>query len=162
VIDRIAERTAKRVIHDVTENVRLRVSSDIAGIRHSINRLRLETILKSAPGGTAPSQLFGDVDDDFWYWVHTEGYRGSAAVRELLPGLPDEQTQFQYVGRTGDSTLKVGLDGSRIFKKLYEDAGGDFSACSNVLTSSRVGRVIRFFLKDIDPSKLWGIDPARR
>src|SRR5437773_4722242 len=97
VIDKVAERTAKRVMDDVTENVGQRVSRDIADVRHSINRLRLDTILKSAPRGTAPRQLFGDVDDDFWYWVHTEGYRGSAAVRELLPGLPHEQTQFNYV-----------------------------------------------------------------
>ena len=159
VIDKIAERTAKRVVDEVAAEIRPIVSRDIAGIRYGVNLLRLDTILKSAPKGTPPQQLFGDVDDDFWFWVHTEGYRGSAAVRKLLPGLPHEQTQFQYVGRTGDNALKVGFAGSRIFKKLYEDVAGEFSACSNVLDfGCGWGRVIRFFLKDIDPSKLWGID----
>lgn len=162
VIDKVAESTAQRVVDEVADEISRGVSKDIAGIRYGVNLLRLDTILKSAPKGTPPWQLFGDVDDDFWFWAQTEGYRGSAALRELLPDVPHEKTQFQYVGLTGDKALKAGFDGSRVFKKLYEDVAGDFSACSNVLDfGCGWGRVIRFFLKDIDASKLWGIDPAQ-
>ncbi len=38
-----------------------------------------------------PNQLFGSVSDDFWYWLNTEGCRKSAALKEILPGMPEER-----------------------------------------------------------------------
>jgi SAM-dependent methyltransferase len=159
LIERVAESTARRVSSDIVESTAQRLSSDMAEVRNSVNMLRVATILGSASKGTPPNRLFGEVDDDFWYWVHTEGYRRSAALREILPGAPDEKTQFQCVGRVGDFALKCGLEESKVLKKIYEGIAGDFAACNNVLDfGCGWGRTIRFFLKDIDPSRLWGID----
>jgi putative ABC transport system permease protein len=104
--------------------------------------------------------LFAGVDDYFWLWLHTEGYRRSAAVRNILPGLPPEQLQFQSVGVVGDPALRFGLSASRIFKRTYErTANRQLSACRKVLDfGCGWGRIIRFFLKDIPSSRLYGID----
>src|SRR5206468_1473171 len=85
-------------------------------VRSTENMVRLGRLLDAAPDGASPDRLFGGVDDDFWLWLHTEGYRRSAAVRNILPGLPSAQTQYQYVGVVGDAAMKFGLDASRIFK----------------------------------------------
>ena len=155
LVDRLAERIAQSTAR--------RMSGDIEELRNSVNMLRLTTILNSTPEGTPPRRLFDGVDDEFWFWVHTEGYRRSELLRQILPGVPDEKTQLRYVGAIGDDALRRGLNGSRVFKELYEDMAGDFSACRNVLDfGCGWGRVIRFFLKDIDHSKLWGIDVSEK
>lgn len=147
LIDAVAARTAQRVLRDIAE------------LRNDVNMLRLTTILGSVSNDTPPNRVFGGVDDDFWYWAHTEGFRKSAALRAILPGMPDEKLQFQSVGRVGDVALKEGLAESIELKKIYEGVVGDFAACHNVLDfGCGWGRTIRFFLKDIDPSRLWGTD----
>jgi SAM-dependent methyltransferase len=152
LVDRIAERAAAKV------SVNIRNTG--WELRNSVNMFRLGSLLDAAPKDTAPNLLFGGVDDDFWLWLHTEGYRRSTAVRSILPGLPAEQIQFQYVGVIGDAAMRFGLAASRIFKELYErTAGRELSACKQVLDfGCGWGRIMRFLLKDIDPSKLRGID----
>ncbi len=127
------------------------------------NMLRLNALLDSAPNDTSPHRLFGTVDDDYWLWLHKEGCRKSAVLRKILPGMPDDKWQFQTVGVVGDAALQMGLNSSRAFKQIYEGLAGDFSECSSVLDfGCGWGRVIRFFLKDIAPSKLFGIDVVKQ
>src|SRR5687768_8472433 len=162
---RYIRRMVDRVfVEPIAERAAQKISASIAEadnrVRSTVNMFRLSSLLDAAPNGTSPNLLFGGVDDDFWLWLNTEGYRRSAAVRNILPGMPAEQLQFQSVGVIGDPALKFGLNTSRIFKKLYErTANREFSACRKVLDFGvGWGRIIRFFLKDIDPSKLHGID----
>jgi len=107
-----------------------------------------------------PFKAFSGMDDDAWFALHTDGYRKDPSIRAILPGLPDEEFQLQTVGCAGDDALRQGMGISRVFKQIYEKHAGDFSACGNILDfRCSWGRVIRFYLKDIDPSRLWGIDP---
>ncbi|MGB7539843.1 MAG: glycoside hydrolase family 99-like domain-containing protein, partial [Anaerolineales bacterium] len=109
---------------------------------------------------TNPFKTFSGMDDDAWFSLHTDGYRKDPTLRDILPGLPDEELQRQTVGCAGDDALQQGMRISRVFKQLYEKHAGDFSACGNILDFwCSWGQVIRFYLKDIDPSHLWGIDP---
>jgi ubiquinone/menaquinone biosynthesis C-methylase UbiE len=119
---------------------------------------QLRSILQSVPKKT-PNQVFGAMSDEVWFWLNTEGYRKSAAVREFLPGMPEERVQLQANGSSGDMVLRAALDIYMLFKRIFEENVGKFSACKNVLDfGCGWGRVIRFFLKDIEPKKLWGID----
>jgi SAM-dependent methyltransferase len=160
-VKRMADRLfGERIAERAAENV----SVNIADVRHeddsAVNMFRLRSLLDAAPQGAPPDRLFSGIDDDFWLWLHTEGYRRSGAVRNMLPGLPAERLQFQSVGVVGDVALKSGFDASRIFKKVYERTGHrELSACRKVLDfGCGWGRIIRFFLKDIDSSRLHGID----
>ncbi len=122
--------------------------------------LKLEKLLSGDSAKTmSPQELFGNVSDDFWLWLNTEGFRQSLALQEILPGMPDEKVQLRSNGIAGDHALVDGFIIYRWVKEIFESYAGDLAACSNVLDfGCGWGRVIRFFLKDLEPSKLWGID----
>ncbi len=106
-----------------------------------------------------PREMFRDVSDEAWLWANTEGVRNDPRIRELLPGLPDEKLQGQFTGSTGDWTLREGFQAYRLFKGFYEEYVGTFETCQRVLDfGCGWGRIIRFFLKDLEPSRLMGID----
>jgi SAM-dependent methyltransferase len=100
------------------------------------------------------------LDDPSWLWINTTGYRKSRLVRRVLPGLPPERTQLHFTGDSGDSTLTEGFRVYRLVKKLYQDSVGQVSAADHILDfGCGWGRVLRFFLKDVTPSTLYGVDP---
>lgn len=138
-----------------------------------VRRMRLDELLSASVahhvmlsgrlGPRANNQplhvLFGDLSDECWLWANTKGYRANSELRAILPGMPDEQLQTFYTGHAGDSTLAEGFAAYRVFKPLFEKHVGEFGPSRKVLDfGCGWGRVIRFFLKDIDPANLWGID----
>jgi SAM-dependent methyltransferase len=136
------------------------IRSILRTARHETVLWRLNRRIKSAPDLT-PNLLFGDLDDRSWQWVNTAGYRKSRYVRGVLPHLPPVETQLLYTGDSGDSTVREGFRAYRLFKELYEDSIGDISAAEHILDfGCGWGRVIRFFLRDVPPSTLHGVDPS--
>src|SRR5205809_880662 len=76
-------------------------------------------VLKLASSGTArPDLVFGKFSDDMWLWANTTGYRERAALRELLPAMPDEDTQARFTGLTGDDTMIRAFDSYILIKRL--------------------------------------------
>lgn len=66
-----------------------------------------------------------------------------------------------YTGGSGDSTLPARFDTYRRFKKYYETHVGPIQSCCAVLDfGCGWGRTIRFFLRDVEPEKLLGVDHA--
>jgi SAM-dependent methyltransferase len=121
----------------------------------------LEAKLESSIENEPPNKLLEGVSDDLWLWLCTEGYRRSSSLRNLLPGMPDETVQVTYTGDTGDSVLRDGWAAFKLFKSLHERYVGSITDCQNILDfGCGWGRIIRFFLKDIAPTKLWGADPV--
>jgi len=75
--------------------------------------------------------------------------------------MPDEDVQLTFTGNIGDAVLLEGFSAYRVFKELYEVYVGPLATCENVLDfGCGWGRIIRFFLKDLDSIHLWGADPA--
>jgi SAM-dependent methyltransferase len=110
-------------------------------------------------GERPPSQLFGDISDALWLWIHTEGYRRLPALRDLLPGLPEKRVQRHWTFRTGDDTLIEGFAVYLLIRELYQRHVGELRDAQAVLDfGCGYGRVIRFFLKDIDHRRLVGTD----
>jgi SAM-dependent methyltransferase len=73
--------------------------------------------------------------------------------------MPEVSVQETYTGWSGDSTLREGFDAYRIFRKCYETHVGPIAFCPAVLDfGCGWGRIIRFFLKDVEPEKLSGVD----
>ncbi len=122
--------------------------------------LKLEKLLRGAAGkAVSPNRLFAEASDDFWLWLNTDGYRQSPALQEILPGMPDEDVQLRSNGIAGDIALVDGFIIYRWIKEIFESYAGDLASSCNVLDfGCGWGRVIRFFLKDLEPSRLWGID----
>ena len=106
-----------------------------------------------------PARLFAGVDDEFWYWSIQESYVERRQFEDILPGFPDEATQMRFTGAAGGLTLWHAFRAYRMFRTLAADHGRAVPACRAVLDfGCGWGRIIRFFLKDIDATRLWGID----
>jgi len=106
-----------------------------------------------------PRQLFGGVDDDYWLWLLTEGYRKYPELQKILPGMPEERVQLQSNGLSGDVALRDAWNFYKVMKGIYAKHAGNL-ADARVIVDFGVGwaRMIRFFLKDVEPQTLWGID----
>ena len=110
-----------------------------------------------------PNELFSGISNEFWYWLHTRGYRSSPELRSVLPGMPDEDVQLLFTGSKGDTVMREGFIAYTLFKGLYTKHVGPINRCSNILDfGSGWGRIIRFFLKDLEPSKISGCDPVEK
>jgi SAM-dependent methyltransferase len=116
-------------------------------------------IARSEKPDTGPKDWFSGIDDETWFWMNTTGRRRRKAIARLVPTMPEVSMQETYTGCSGDSTLREGFNAYRIFKKCYETHVGPIGLCRAVLDfGCGWGRIIRFFLKDVEPEKLSGVD----
>ena len=105
----------------------------------------------------APAQRTGfpGIDDEAWLWLNTTGRRRRKAVAPLLPEMPEVSVQETYTGSSGDQTLREGFNAYRLFKRCYESYVGPLGTCCGILDfGCGWGRIIRFFLKDVEPHNL--------
>jgi SAM-dependent methyltransferase len=110
-------------------------------------------------GRTHPSELFRDVDDAFWLWIHTEGRQTSPALAAVLPGLPSPEVQQHWTGKSGTATLVEGFDIYRTMRDLHTRHAGSLREHGPVLDfGCGWGRVIRYFVKDVASDHLLGTD----
>lgn len=109
--------------------------------------------------GGAFMKIFEKVDDDFWYWLFTDGYDNNTVLRQALPGLPDKQVQVNFIGRSGHLALWEAFEAYRLFKTIFSEHSKDIRECSAIMDfGCGWGRIIRFFMKDVDAASLWGVD----
>jgi SAM-dependent methyltransferase len=104
-----------------------------------------------------PRDLFGGVSDDFWLWAFTEGHRTDARLREVLPAFPPDDIQLRYAGAAGDDTMRDAFG----FYSLVKNLAGQHLRRpleSVIEFGCGWGRILRLFLRDIEPHQLWGID----
>lgn len=121
----------------------------------------LEELIHGGVDGT-PQDHFARVSDDFWFWLNTEGCRRNQSLRQMLPAMPDEDIQLNFTGNSGDPVLREGFYAYRLFKEIYGQQVGELSQARSILDfGCGWGRIIRFFLKDVDPAHLWGCDPVQ-
>jgi SAM-dependent methyltransferase len=120
--------------------------------------VRLEKLFSSS-SSTLPHELFKNADDGFWLWLNTEGCRTNSRLRDMLPGLPPEYFQLAVASLTGDETLRNAFSIYRLFRTLIEKHHKPVADCSAILDfGCGWGRISRFFLKDVNGAKLWGVD----
>lgn len=121
---------------------------------------RLAQLLSTGPiGARSPRDLFAGADDEFWLWANTEGYRSSSALQQVLPSMPRDDLQAKPIGSSGDNALILGFAVYRLYKELIETYLGPVAESGDILDFGvGWGRLLRFFLRETDPDRLWGAD----
>lgn len=123
----------------------------------------LAKILNRSTHASQPNELFSEINDDYWFWLNTHGYRTNQTLRNILPGTPDDDTQLMFTGEKGDTVLREGFIAYKLFRDLYTKYVGPINQCNNILDfGCGWGRIIRFFLKDLAPSNIHGCDPVEQ
>jgi SAM-dependent methyltransferase len=107
----------------------------------------------------SPRSAFQGTSDRYWYWVLARGWQANPALRGVIPGLPSERIQQNWTGSAGDATLREGYDFYRLVRDLARKHQRDIRPDSRVLDfGCGWGRMIRFFLRDVDSPNLVGCD----
>ena len=120
---------------------------------------RRRAIAGSRKPETSPNEWFSGIDDEAWFWMNTTARRRLKTTANLVAGMPDASMQATFTGGTEDSTLREGFAAYQIFKDCYERYTGPLERCRGVLDfGCGWGRIIRFFLRDVPPEKLTGVD----
>jgi SAM-dependent methyltransferase len=148
LIDRVVDRISQRMNDG-------RLADDIA------YRTLAETSLVVEMADKRPNDLFSGISDGFWFWLCTEGYRRIPELRKVLPSMPPEDVQLMFTGDKGDPVLREGFSAYVLFRDLYQSHVGPLANSAGIMDfGCGWGRIIRFFLKDIDPTRLYGVDPV--
>lgn len=115
--------------------------------------------LAIASEAASPDKFFGKFDDESWLWANTVGYREQPVFHEMLPAMPPEGMQELFTGASGDETLIRAFRVYTLFKQIIDRHYGGLSRCENILDfGCGWGRITRFFLRDLDPTGIWGVD----
>lgn len=105
------------------------------------------------------NQIFYGASDDFWLWLFTKGFDQNPEVRALLPAMPDPQTQLNFTGRSGHAALADAFSIYQLITKLSHQYSRDVHDARAILDfGCGWGRIIRFFLRDLDETKIFGVD----
>jgi SAM-dependent methyltransferase len=116
-------------------------------------------IARSKKPGTTPKDWFQGINDDTWFWMNTTGRRRRKAIAALVAQMPPVTMQENFTGSHGDATLGEGFNAYKLFKDSYQKHIGAITDARAVLDfGCGWGRTIRFFLKDIPPNNLFGLD----
>ena len=103
--------------------------------------------------------LFGGVGDAFWFWALAEGRETEPLLRRILPDMPPPQIQANFTGRSGRPALREAYEIYRLFKRLAKRHGKALDPSSRILDfGCGWGRILRFFLKDVDEANAQGVD----
>jgi len=130
----------------------------------SNNDALLEEILAShqndlESGEVSLKQLFSGVSDEFWFWLFTEGYLADERLIKLLPGMPDERIQLNFTGKSGRAALEEAFLAYQLIHQIADSHAKKISDQDAILDfGCGWGRIIRFFLKDLEPGRIYGAD----
>jgi SAM-dependent methyltransferase len=117
-------------------------------------------VLPKLGSGHSPRALFGDANEVDWLWLNTTAARRFEGVRRALPSLPEDDVQERFTGNIGDHTLREGWQFSSVVRDLaVKHLGRSVGELDLLDFGCGWGRIIRFFIKDVAPDGLWGIDP---
>jgi ubiquinone/menaquinone biosynthesis C-methylase UbiE/glycosyltransferase involved in cell wall biosynthesis len=107
----------------------------------------------------ALTRIFGPASDDFWYWCLSAGRNYYTWLNDLLPGMPAEEVQLRFTGRSGEATLEQAYGFYQICKRELGRRGSALTPNSRILDfGCGWGRITRFFLKDVEPENLVAVD----
>jgi len=90
-----------------------------------------------------------------WYWLNVYGERTFRSLRGYLPALPPEELQVRFTGGQGEETLREAFS----FYRIVSHAASSTRPRVAMDFGCGWGRITRFFIKDFEKDKLFGVDP---
>jgi len=102
---------------------------------------------------------YNNINNDQWLMLLLNSVRNDKIDGIEFPGFPDDQTQINFVGSANEQAIKEIWSYYKLIHKVARENGISFNDKTTLLdVGSGWGRVIRCFLKDIQPDNLYGID----
>jgi 2-polyprenyl-3-methyl-5-hydroxy-6-metoxy-1,4-benzoquinol methylase len=129
-------------------------------VSSKIYLIKLDKIMnKGQMSKNAFFPIFKNYGDEFWFWLFIKGYYYRPDLRDIMPSMPEERLQLQFTGGSGYNTLKEAFSFYQFIKLTGKKYGVTLSPDSKILDfGCGWGRIIRFFLKDVNAKNLYGID----
>ena len=127
-------------------------------------KLRKLNVLRKARAAASSGRvdhpaIFDGVSDDLWLSLNTVDYRRFPELQAVLPSMPDAQLQADYVGSSGDTALSHAFRAYHAWRELAGVHGHALERDSRVLDfGCGWGRTLRFFMRDVVPGNLVGVD----
>jgi len=104
-------------------------------------------------------QAFGRLRDSQWLKILKRSIKEPVINGVRLPGFPSSELQRQTVGSDYERTLGEALNFYTYARDVCATNGIKIQQGSRVLDFGvSWGRIIRFFLKDVEPGNLYGVD----
>lgn len=104
-------------------------------------------------------EKFGALDDDAWLDVLLRSVEDGVVDGVAMPGFPPAELQEQIVGGSNVATLREADRFYRLLKQTYAALRGPFVPETRILDFGvGWGRYARFFLKDVEPENIHGVD----
>ncbi len=112
-----------------------------------------------ASSSLSAREVFGRLSDARWLKVLTRSITEPVIKGVRLPGFAPPDMQSHTVGSSGKGTLKEAYNFYTYAKQVCAEYGKPIRLGSEILDFGvSWGRIIRFFLKDVDPQTLHGVD----
>jgi SAM-dependent methyltransferase len=119
----------------------------------------LESMERPGLDEVPPIRLFKHLGLEEWRWINFEGREQCPWLDAYLPSLPSEELQARISGHHGRAGLEHGYQIYRVVQHQLHAHGRPLKDSDRVLDfGCGWGRIIRFFLRDVKPENLWGID----
>lgn len=116
---------------------------------------------RSKPRPTSPREAFGRRSDAHWLKVLQRSIKEPVIDGIRLPGFPAEELQSQTVGSAYEKTLEEASNFYRYAKAACASHGKPIQPGTEILDFGvGWGRILRFFLKDVDAATLHGVDTS--
>lgn len=99
------------------------------------------------------------LEDDFWLYLHLNSSRIPVNPNIKIPPLPSQQIQTRLTGVSGAQTLLHGFRQYELIKEILTKHHFNLNSSKKVLDFGvGFGRILRFFLREVDKSNLFGTD----
>lgn len=119
--------------------------------------------MSSLPDASDLHERFKLFDDEAWLQLLVASLRMPEIERVRMPSFPDPALQSEIHGHSGEVSLHEAFMFFREIKAYCRYAGRPVTAETKVLDfGCGWGRILRFFMKDVRPEHLFGIDSTSR
>lgn len=115
------------------------------------------------PQPTTPREAFGRLSDSRWLKVLQRSITSPVIDGISLPGFPAAEMQSHTVGSAYDKTLSEASNFYTYVKAACANNGKPIQPGTEILDFGvSWGRIIRFFMKDVDAATLHGVDTSSK
>lgn len=108
---------------------------------------------------SSPRQILRGVSDQYLLWLFAYSMNFGYQLGDLIPTMPPDDMQRNWTGKMGEATLREALHFFQIIRAMASKYSGGVAEDTKILDyGCGWGRIVRFFLRDVNYQNLWGCD----